>query len=252
MEIWQKLVRYRTLIIVFVLLSLINVFAAFAEDILLFRIAKLIAIPTLLILYFNNMRYMANVFFFTFIFFFLGDLFVVFNFNEFASQLSMGFYTLSYLLLIFVLFGKLKRVRFEGLVSMYLILVFLLNSYFLYVLYEVIQDSLTERINLILIVCRGISLIGMSFLAFAVYLSRESKQSIIFLTMAFCFVFSDVLYFVNTLYVYYWLFELLDKLLHLFGFTMFFIYVTNHHRISKYNCTEKHQIEDSSEQIITQ
>ena len=70
----------------------------------------------------------------------------------------------------------------------------------------------------------------MSFVAFTVYLSRESKQSIIFLAMSFCFVFSDVLYYINSLYVYYWLFEFFDRGLHLIGLVLLLIYVTNHHR----------------------
>lgn len=249
MNILNKIGRYRVLVIVLSMLIFMNMYAAIDENVLLFRVAKLVVVPTLLILYFNKLKYMANVFFFTFLIFFLGDVMDVFNFSPLSIQLSMTLYTSSYLLLIFVLLGKLKRIKFEGLVSLYLILVFLLNSYFLYVFFDVVQNSLLDRLNVALIVARGISLLFMTFIAFAVYLSSESRQSIIFLTMAFCFIFSDVLYYVNHLYVYYWIFELLDKILHLIGSALFFVYVTNHHRKSKRKAYNKIDYFEKSENI---
>ncbi|OUR95107.1 hypothetical protein A9Q87_00770 [Flavobacteriales bacterium 34_180_T64] len=250
MELLKKIGRYRSLIIVLFLILCINIYVVFDENTTLFKVSKLIVIPIFLVMYFHKMKYMANVFFMIFVCFFLGDAFDVFNFSAVTLQLSMVLYIASYLFLIFVLLGKFKRVKFEGIVSLYLILIFILNSYFLYVLYDVVQSSMIDRINLVLIVARGISLLCMGFLAFAVYLSNESKQSIIFLAMSFCFLFSDVLYFVNQLYVYYWLFELFDKVLHLVGFALLFVYVTNHHRKTKDKYIIKSKRVEASENLI--
>jgi hypothetical protein len=150
-----------------------------------------------------------------------------------GNKLSTVFYLGSYLLLIFVLLGKLKRIKYEGLVSVYLMVVLLLNSYFLYVLYGVAKDNFSDNVSLLLYVVHGITLIALTFFAFAVYLSQETTQSIIFLVMVFCFGFADVLIFICNLYVYFWLFEFLGNMLHLASLILLFTYVYNHHRITK-------------------
>ncbi|HNU59475.1 MAG TPA: hypothetical protein PKI08_05950 [Aquaticitalea sp.] len=137
-----------------------------------------------------------------------------------------------YLLLVFVLFGKLKRIRYEGLVSIYLVCVLLLNVYLLYVFYDAVKESLAD-VNLALFIAHGIILIVMSFFAFAVYLSNETTQSIVFLIMVFGFVFSDVLNYICKLYVYHWAFEFFGNMLYLASLGLYYVYVYNHHKIVK-------------------
>jgi hypothetical protein len=233
----MKQVNSRTLnrVLVFLMVAalLTNGVATYFENTLIPNTTKFISIIVLLTLYYMVKNRMSNVFLTIFLFSFLGDVFDVFNLGELSGKLSLTFYLGSYSLLIFVLLGKLKRIKFEGLVSVYLILVLLLNSYFLYVLYGAIKESFSDNANLMLSICHGITLIAMTFLAFAVYLSQETKQSIIFLLMVCCFVFSDVLTYICDLYVYFWLFEFMGNMLHLASLGLFFTYVTNHHKIIK-------------------
>ena len=65
-----------------------------------------------------------------------------------------------------------------------------------------------------------------------VYLSKETGQSITYLLMVFCFVFSDVLHYVNNLYIYYWIFEAFERTLHILGLYLLFKYVYDHHTSS--------------------
>jgi len=188
-------------------------------------IAKLTTVAILMTFYYCQLYKMANVFLTIFLLFFLGDAFFVFDFGDMASKLSKSMYIGAYLLLVFVLLGKLKRVKFEGLVTVYLILVLGLNSYFLYVLYGVAKDNFVDDINLVLYICHGIALIGMTYFAFAVYLSRETAQSITFLLMVFCFMFSDVLTYICDLYVYFWVFEVFGSILHTAGLFLLYKYV---------------------------
>ncbi|MGS2725894.1 hypothetical protein ACU8DI_04750 [Psychroserpens sp. BH13MA-6] len=172
---------------------------------------------------------MAHLFLTIFLVFFVGDAFAVFDFGSLSTELSKAFYMGAYLFLAFVLLSKLKKVKFEGLVTVYLILVLLLNSYFLYALYGVAKENFVDDVNLILYICHGITLIAITYLAFAVYLSRETAQSITFLLMVFCFVFADVLNYICNLYVYYWIFEFFEGILHMAGLFLFYKYVYDHH-----------------------
>lgn len=185
---------------------------------------------------------MATIFLVTFLVFFVGDAISVFDFSEVSSKLSKAIYIAAYLMLIFVLLRKLKKVKFEGLVTIYLVLVLLLNSYFLYTLYIVAKDNFVDDVNLVLYICHGITLIALTYFAFAVYLSRETAQSITFLLMVFCFVFSDVLYYICNLYVYYWIFEIFEAMLHMAGLFLLYKYVydyhTNRHTDKRINFSE--------------
>jgi len=203
--------------------------ATYFDVIVVPKIAKLITVTILFTFYFCQLNKMANVFLTIFLVFFVGDAFSVFDFGEISSKLSKAMYIGAYLLLIFVLLGKLKKVKFEGLVTVYLVLVLLLNSYFLYALYGVAKENFVDDINLVLYICHGITLIAMTYFAFAVYLSRETAQSITFLLMVFCFVFADVLYYICQLYVYYWIFEVFEGILHTTGLFLLYKYVYDHH-----------------------
>ncbi|MEM5566452.1 hypothetical protein WNY78_15125 [Psychroserpens sp. AS72] len=172
---------------------------------------------------------MANVFIITFLVLFIGDALSVFQFGDLTSKLSKIAYLGAYLLLIFVLLGKLKRVKFEGLVTVYLIIVLLLNSYFLYTLYGVAKSNFIDNTNLIIYICHGITLIALTYFSFAVYLSRETAQSITFLLLVFCFVFSDVLHYICSMYVYFWGFEVFENVLHTAGLFLLYKYVYDHH-----------------------
>lgn len=218
------------LILLLLAIILINGFATYFEMALVSNVSKLLSIIVLLSLYFVLRNRMANVFLTIFLFFLLGDVFDVFNIGELSDKLSTTFYLGSYSLITFVLLGKFKRIKYEGLVSLYLIVVLLLNSYFLYVLYGVVKDNFSDSVNLTLSIFHGIAIIAMTFFAFAVYLSQETTQSIIFLVMVFCFAFADVLTYICNLYVYFWAFEFIANMLHLSSLILLYTYVYNHHK----------------------
>ncbi|MCK8481109.1 hypothetical protein [Psychroserpens algicola] len=229
MQNTQKLKPNKGLVFVLFVLLMCTSLATYFNLIIVPMIAKLITVTILLTFYYCQLHKMANVFLTIFLVFFLGDACSVFDFGVWSSKISKSMYILAYLLLIFVLIGKLKKVRFEGLVTVYLVLVLLLNSYFLYALYGVAKDNFVDEVNLVLYICHGITLIAMTYFAFAVYLSRETAQSITFLLMVFCFVFSDVLNYICHLYVYFWIFEVFEGILHTAGLFLLYKYVYDHH-----------------------
>lgn len=222
-------------VVVAILLAifLINGIATYLQYTIIPNITKFISVIVILTFYYTKYMRMANVFLTIFMLLFLGDTFSVFNLGEFTHKLSKTFYLGSYFLLLFVLIGKFKRIKYEGLVSVYLIIVLFLNSYFLYALYSAVKDNFADNINLILYICHGVALIAMAFFAFAVYLSKESTQAILFLVMVFCLVFSDVLRYICNLYVYYWAFDFMANMLHIASLCLFYAYVYNHHKFIK-------------------
>lgn len=224
-------------ILVFILFVLLfsTTIATYYDMVILSMTVKFITVMILLTFYYCQLNKMANVFLTIFLVFFIGDALTVFNFGEVALKLSKSLTIIAYLLLIFVLLGKLKRVKFEGLVTVYLIVVLVLNSYFLYALYGVAKDNFVDQINMVLYICHGITLIAMTYFAFAVYLSRETAQSITFLLLVFCFVFADVLDYICNLYVYYWVFEVFEGVLHTSGLFLFYKYVYDHYMNSNNN-----------------
>lgn len=241
------------MVIVLAIVVMLSTVATYFDSIMVPNIVKLITVTIIMTFYFCQLNKMANVFLTTFLLFFIGDAFAVFSFGEIMLKLSKSMYIGAYLLLIFVLLGKVRKIKFNGLVSVYLILVLILNSYFLYVLYEVAKDNFVDDVNLVLYVFHGITLIALTYFSFVVYLSKETGQSITYLLMVFCFVFSDVLDYINTLYIYYWLFEAFERALHIGGIFLLYKYVYDYHtlvnnekkmNISEYFITTSQQLRD--------
>lgn len=225
----HKLKPNLILVVVLATIVVCSSVATFFDSIMVPKVVKLITITILMTFYFCQLNKMANIFLTTFLVFFIGDACAVFSFGDIMFKLSKGMYILGYLLLIFVLFGKLKKIKFDSLVSVYLILVLVLNSYFLYALYDVAKENFVDNTSLFLYILHGIVLIALTYFSFAAYLSKETGQSITFLLMVFCFVFSDVLHYVNTLYIYYWIFEVFERALHLSGLFLLYKFVFDHH-----------------------
>ncbi|WMI67614.1 hypothetical protein [Mangrovimonas sp. YM274] len=251
MEFWHKIMSNKSLIIVFCTLFALQVLAIVKNDLMLDRIAKIVVLPLLLTLYFARMKYMANIFLTIFLCSFLGDVFMVFHKNEFTNQLSEVAYLGSYLLLFGLLIGQLRKVKFEGIISVYLSLIFIINAYLLYVLYGAVKDSFLNDVNLWLYVGRALILVFLVFLSFALYLTRESKQSILFLLAIACFAFGDVLQYICELYVYFWLFEVISVALHLAGLSIFVAYVRNHHRKAVRETVNRGELSSASSEHAT-
>jgi hypothetical protein len=247
MNRWHILIPNWVIITLFCAVLLLNFTASYEGFAMISKITKVVVVPLIIIYFFSKRNYMANIFFTIFLLMFFGDVFSVFNVNEFVSKLSKTAYLGSYLLLVLVVIGKLRRVKFEGLISWYLILIFALNTYFMYVLFKIVQNNFTDSVNMVLYISRGITILIMGFMAFAVYLSKENAQSILFLSMAFCFIFSDVLFYISDLYVFYWLFEFFERILHIVGLFLLYVYVFNHHEIKE----ETLEVESNSKHITT-
>lgn len=233
MKIWHALMPNWVISVLLALIISLNLISFFNGFPLLSKVTALIVIPVLLVFYFYKQKLMATVFFTILMLAFLSILFRSFDGYDLLSKFSESSILAAYVLIIFVMLGKFKDIKFEGLVSWYLVLILLVNTYLMYAMFSSVKDSFQDSVILTLTVSRGVALLIMGFLAFAIYLSQESAQSILFLTVVCCFVFSDVLGFITTMYVDFWAFSAIHEILQATGLFLFVLYVYNHQQKSK-------------------
>ncbi len=252
MKKWHGLLPNWAIIVLLALIVAVNIISSYFGILSLTKIFALAIIPVLLLSYFYRQHFMANIFSTIFILFFLGILFSALDHLALSSKLSESCFLAVYALLAFVMFGKLKEVNFGGLVSVYLIVILLVNSYFMYIMFSSAQDSFADSVIFTLSASKGTALLLMSILALAIYLSKETSQSIIFLSIVSCFVFSDVLSFIAAMYVQFWLFEAVQQILQSGGLLLFCIYVFNHQELEKSFIRTKSKPISQSKQITFQ
>jgi hypothetical protein len=206
-------------------LILINVVATISGNELFQQMTKPLFVPVFLI-YFLLTNKRISLLIFTFLAFsFIGDFTSVFTNNLLMVEVSSMLYCLSYISLIIASVIRIKKLKLDKVIGVYLILVFLINSYLLFTLFDILKYHIPDSIEITLFGIKSVSLLVLAFVAFIDYLNTDSKQSIQFLVMSLCFVFSDVLHYVSTYYMYNWSFVMLDRVLHVVGLFFLFNYI---------------------------
>lgn len=224
---WIKQSDNRMLLFVLVLVFF-NVVTFFTKSEKLLLFAKPLLLLPILVFFFYKYSKIRLVLIGFLLFAIIGDLSNLFKMSVYGIQVEAIAYCLGYLCLIYEAIFRIKKLNISFLLGAYLVLVFAINAYFLYTFYDVLKYTITDSIELSLIVIRVVSLLLFTLFSFTVYLSVESKQSILLLLMAINLVFSDVLYLVTEYYIYYWLFDFVSKALYLLTFYCFYLYVINY------------------------
>jgi hypothetical protein len=96
-----------------------------------------------------------------------------------------------------------------------------------------LKTIIPDSLEVFLFGVKSISLIFLVIIAFGIYLTSETKLSILFLIMAISFVFSDILNYVSQYYVYHWSLLTLDRVLHVVGLFFFFKYIMEYNKLPK-------------------
>ena len=203
----------------------VNILGTYSGDVLFLQTTKALFIPTLLILFFLKNKTLSIPFILFFIFSFLGDVSLAFFENEIFIKASSIFYFLSYLSLIGIAISRFKFFEIDKVVGTYLIVVFLINAYFLYTFYGILKAVVPDSLEVFLFGVKNISLILLVFLAFGKYLANDTKPAILFLMVALCLVFSTVLNYVSLYYVYSWSFVMLERVIYAIGIYLLLNYV---------------------------
>jgi hypothetical protein len=134
-------------------------------------------------------------------------------------------YMISYLFLIIIIAPKFKLVEVNKLIGAYLFVVFLIINYFLYTAYNILQTVIPNSTEVLFFGLKSMALIILAFVSFGVYLNRQTKESVLFLTAVVFLGLSAIIFYVNLYYIYNWSFELLQRILYAIGLYILFKYV---------------------------
>lgn len=230
---WLQIGYNKIFLCAFFLLFVFNVFAAISQIEPLLQVSKPLFIPVFLMYYFVRNKYIKTSFVLCLVFFFFGDVTSVFFSNEQLLQTSSLLYCMSYLCLVYAALSNIKQLNFDIVIGAYLIIVFAINAYLMYELFTILKFQILSSIELILFALKSLTLIILSFVAFIAYLNSDTKESILFLIMALCFVFADVFYYISNYYIYSWSFVVLDRVLHILGLFFLLNYIIEQNRVRK-------------------
>lgn len=215
------------------LLITVTILGTYSEDVLALQITKALFIPVFLIFFFIKNKALSLPVISFFIFSFLGDASLAFFENDIFIKASSAFYFLSYICLIGIAISKFKFFEVDKVVGTYLIVVFLINAYFLYTLYGILKAIVPDSLEVFLFGVKNISLILLIFLAFGKYLANDTKPSILFLMVALCLVFSTILNYVSLYYVYNWSFVMLERVIYAIGIYLLLNYVMEENKSAR-------------------
>ena len=230
---WLKISYNRIFLCVLFLLVIMNVLATISENETLLQLSKPLFIPVFLMYYLLKNKFIRSIFVVCLFFSFLGDFTSVNLSNTLWIKLSSLFYCLSYLCLVYAAISRLKRLKFDAVIGACLVIVFLINAYLMYGLFSILKTQIPDTLEMALFSIKSVALLILVFVALMAYLNTDSKESILFLVTALCFVFADVLYYISNYYLYDWSFAMLDRLLHVFGLFFLFNYIIDRNRKRK-------------------
>jgi len=230
---WFKSTTNRTFSVVLLLLIVINIYGFLNNDTVVIQTTRALSIPIFFSIFFIKNKFISNIFIVFLLMVFVGDLFSMVVFNPMQLKISSAAYFCCYAVLVLIGLFRIKGSNFTGFVRAYLIVVFLLNVYFTYSLYGAMSYSIVDSTELFFTTLQVIALLSLGFVAFAGYLNKDGRQSIVFLMMSFCLIFSQVLSFVQTYYVPHNLFVVMEWFSRIAGLILLYSYIVEHNRLVK-------------------
>lgn len=230
-----------------ILLLVLNIIATYSENLLLLNASKVIFVPIVLMLFFIKHKTLSLIFIAFLLFSFFGDSTSWFLSNDSVANGSNIMYIFSYFILIAIGIPHFKPAKIDKIVGIYLLVILIVNSYFLYTICDVLRNLITDGTEMLLFGTKSMALMLLIFISFAIYLSTQTKASILFLIMAICFAFSDVLNYVVNYYIYDWSILMMDRLLHITGLVFAFKYIIETNKIS----TDAYNEKDAKERIFS-
>lgn len=157
----------------------------------------------------------------------LGSIFGLYGVTFQGIKLNSIAYCLAYLCLIFDVLHGIKKVKINLFIGIYFLVVFLVNSYFLFKLYDIFKETILNNLELFFVVVRMTSLLVFALLSFTLYFSSESKNTILLLFISISLVFSDILFLINEYYIFTMAFDVVSKFLYGLTLYCFYRYIKN-------------------------
>ncbi|WP_142786489.1 hypothetical protein [Changchengzhania lutea] len=202
----------------------------YTETQILIQLSKLMLIPLMLLVLSVHLKSIAFPLLVFLIFSFMGDMSSVFQSNPDSLRSESVIYFLSYIYLASVVIPKFKIFEIDKLIGIYLLLVFIINVYFLFILYGVLKAVIPDSTELLVFGLKSLSIIVLIFVSFGVYLNTQSESALLFLLAVMCFAFSTVLEYVSVYYLYHWSFEMFNNMIYTLGIYFIFKYSLEIHK----------------------
>jgi len=157
--------------------------------------------------------------------FFLSSFFAIFRDHFTCNILCTALLFLGISGLLSMAIKNLKTFNFKSGLGFCLLLVFLINVSFIVVLFNALKFNMTGPLEVVFFVIKFILLLVMAFVSFASYIEEGRKESLLFLFIAFCFLFSQAMYYLNTYYLPEFSFSFMAKILNIIGLFFIFQYI---------------------------
>ncbi|MBJ6369014.1 hypothetical protein [Snuella sedimenti] len=218
---------YRVFLAVLLLVIVASIVGIVFENAFVLQLIKLTFLSAFILFFLVRQDRVCALLVAFFVFSFLAALFSIVGVDEIYERV---FSLLGYSSLIGITMPKFKLLKLDKIIRAYLLVVFLINTYFVYVLYGVLKAVMVDLVDVTLFAIKSMSLIILVFVAFGVYLHTETKQTITFLMAGMCFAFSTILEYINFYYVYNWGFVLLGKILFAFGVYLIAVFMIQQNR----------------------
>ncbi len=202
----------------------LSIVSAVSEDRLLLSSTLPLFIPVFLSFFLLKHNYLSIGLIFFLFFSFLGDVSYFFDdYDILMTNFSETSYLISYVVMTIIALSKFKILEVNRIIGIYLVVVFSINLYLLYIIFEVLRIVIDSN-EIIMIGANSLVLMILSFVSFGVYLNTQTKQSISFLVASICFAFSVILNYVNQYYLYDWTFVMISRTLYALGLYQVFKY----------------------------
>lgn len=215
------------------LLLVINIMSSISNYSVVLNATKALSIPLFFFLYFIKNKFINNIFITFLILLFFGDLFSMLPTSTLQLKIASASYFCCYGILIAIGLFQVKKFIFKGVVGAYLFIVLMLNSYFMYSFYGIMENSISDNVELFFITMQIVALLILGFVAFVAYLDKDRKQSILFLLLSFCLIFSQVLALIDTHYISHQLFSMLNWISYVASLVLFYNYLLEHNKSTR-------------------
>jgi hypothetical protein len=225
MKKWNIFCFDSVLCIVLFLLMTVNVIAVFSEDKLFAQYINALSIPVFVTFALLKVIPDNISFFFFCLFVFLSDSSSLLFHDVNMFYATSVFYVAACIHLLILVFSKIKSIHIDKPIKAYLLLMFLIITFFLSLIYNAIEQIFNNSLEGLLFVVKSLAFIVLGLGAFGVYLSSQNKKSIFFLTAVICFGFSTIFDFVNIYFLSEWRFEICHQLLHIIGIFFMFKFI---------------------------
>ncbi|MBD0832624.1 hypothetical protein [Aestuariibaculum sediminum] len=182
----------------------------------------LLFIPLFSLVYFIKYKRM-NISVIAFILFsFIGDASHLFFNANMEVTASSVFYLIGIFYLIFQSVKKFKLKVIKGIILGYLLVVFLISTFFVLQVYQALKLVLESSIEPKLFALISISLAVLTIISFGVYLKTQSRTSTMFFIAAISLSFSVGLNYINLYYINHDVFVILEQ--SFYALSLYFIF----------------------------